>query len=378
MDNYPSQGDQNVFDHIFESYFNLRTGIAALAILFPLVLWLGGKLIGIELRESMSAYYLEIDGKTMRDWFVGILWAIGVFLILYKGWERKQGGGLNENWALNLAGLCAIGVAMFPTTLAVTPEEKREITLHGTLAFSLFLFMAYVCIFRARDTLGELNNEKLRKRFKRIYVVLGVAMVFTPFTAWCFAVVLHGLEKHTFYVEWFGVWVFAFYWLVKSSELSISGLEQEVPDITPAPLPINTPHHVTVHPGVLNYPTGVTVATGEEYRITASGEWLDWFIRCGPNGWGDWCPLKKHNRKPGEPFFLLCGNVGKHVDDTLAFCIGEKREWVVPGLVKDGQALEDCQLYLFANDVPIAYGNNRQLAKNPMQVIITLVKRNEE
>jgi hypothetical protein len=78
MGNYPSQGEQNVFDHIFESYFNLRTGIAVLAILFPLVLWLGGKLIGIELRYSMSAYYLEIDGKTMRDWFVGILWAIGV------------------------------------------------------------------------------------------------------------------------------------------------------------------------------------------------------------------------------------------------------------------------------------------------------------
>ena len=378
MGNHHSQGKQNIFDHIFESYSNLRTGIAVLAILFPLVLWLGGKLIGIELRDSMSAYYLEIDGKTMRDWFVGILWAIGVFLILYKGWERNKGGGLNENWALNLAGLCAIGVAMFPTTLAVTPEEKKEITLHGTFAVSLFLFMAYVCIFRARDTLDELNDGKLRKRFKRIYRVLGIAMVVTPITAWCFAVVFHGLEKYTFYIEWFGVWVFAFYWLVKSSELSISGLEHKVPDITPAPLPLNTPHHVTVDPRVLNYPTGVTVAKGEEYRITASGKWLDWFICCGPNGWGDWYPLKKYNRKPGEPFFLLCGNVGKHVDDTLAFCIGEKEEWIVPDLVKDGQALKDCQLYLFANDMPIAYGNNRQLARDPMKVVITLVKRNEE
>jgi hypothetical protein len=60
--------------HALATYFTLRRGVALIAIAFPLWLWIGGKLYaGLPLQNSMSAYYhAALDGKSMRDWFVGI------------------------------------------------------------------------------------------------------------------------------------------------------------------------------------------------------------------------------------------------------------------------------------------------------------------
>lgn len=55
----------------------------------------------------MSAFYGANDAG-MRNWFVGILWAVGSFLILYKGFRAA------EDWLLNLAGGFAILTAMTP------------------------------------------------------------------------------------------------------------------------------------------------------------------------------------------------------------------------------------------------------------------------
>jgi hypothetical protein len=54
----------------------------------------------------MSAYY-HSGGGAMRDEFVGILFAVGAFLCLYKGFTTFE-------YALNLAGAFVIGVAAFP------------------------------------------------------------------------------------------------------------------------------------------------------------------------------------------------------------------------------------------------------------------------
>lgn len=363
---------EGIFEqHIYDSYFNLRTGITLLTVLLPLVLLIWGYTVEGDLRESMSHYYLDINGRSMRDWFVGSLWAIGVFLILYKGWERKECGALNENWALNLAGLSAIGVAIFPT-------QPESISIHGICAVSLFLLMAYVCRYRALDTLSELSDKKLRIRFKKIYMGLGALMLATPIIAWCLAFAFQGLQQYKFWIEAIGVWFFALYWTVKSMELSLSGMECMVPYFPLEPLPENQSRHFKVEPGLLDYPTGIEVDEGEQYRFTTNeeGRWLDWFIPCGPEGWGQWFPLKQFNRKCGEPFFMLCGNIDKIVDDDdLSFCIGKEKTWVVPELVKNGNPLQKRQLYLFANDIPIAYGNNRKHPRRPLVVTITRIRQ---
>ena len=44
----------------------------------------------------------------MRIWSVGILFVVAAFLYLYKGFTPF------ENYALNVAGVCALGVALVP------------------------------------------------------------------------------------------------------------------------------------------------------------------------------------------------------------------------------------------------------------------------
>ncbi|MEJ2455391.1 MAG: hypothetical protein P8103_14715 [Candidatus Thiodiazotropha sp.] len=348
--------------HIFDSYFNLRTGIALLAFLLPLVLLIWGYAVEGHLRDSMSNYYIDVNGKSMRDWFVGTLWAIAVFLILYKGWQRQEGGWLNENRALNYAGLCAIGVAMFPM-------QSKSVSIHGTCAVLLFLLMAYVCICLARDTLDELKDEKQKHWYLKAYRILGVLMILVPIIALGIAYIFSSLKQYTFFVEWVGVWVFASYWLVKSSEMSLTGMERSVSDISLASLAVNETRVVeNIDPAVRNYPTGILVEEGAQYEIEPDGKWIDWFWPCGPEGWGNWFPLKYLNRKHGKPFFLLCGSIGKSDAEELSFCFDEGKPWHVPDRLEDN---EDHQLYLFANDVPFAYGNNRKCTSEPLKVAIT-------
>ena len=70
---------------------------------------------GIDLENSMSHYYVSFPSDNsskrafpMRAWFVGLLLSVGVFLYLYKGLSG------NETVALNLVGLFALGVVLFP------------------------------------------------------------------------------------------------------------------------------------------------------------------------------------------------------------------------------------------------------------------------
>lgn len=72
---------EELHDHIFKTYTNLRIGIGVIALAFPLILWWAGLAISdIPLQGSMSHYY----HTPMRPVFVGVLFAIGVFLYLYR------------------------------------------------------------------------------------------------------------------------------------------------------------------------------------------------------------------------------------------------------------------------------------------------------
>jgi hypothetical protein len=211
--------DQRLEKHFLSSYFNLRVGIAILALLFPMFLWIGGALQGIGIQDSMSAYYHAAAGdRSMRDFFVGILFAVGVFLFLYKGYSPL------ENGALNLAGILAVIVAIFPMQWNCG-DECRRISVHGISAISLFLCIAFVCIFCRSDTLSSLKDERLKTQYSATYWTLGVFMVLSPLAAFLFAVVFRRLHGYTFLAETFGIAVFAIYWLVKSRELSLSKIE---------------------------------------------------------------------------------------------------------------------------------------------------------
>ncbi|MBD1849746.1 hypothetical protein [Leptolyngbya sp. GB1-A1] len=226
-----SSGPSSIEEHIVTTYGALRRGIGYLAIALPVILSVWGILkYGLPLQDSISAYYhafvstgqppglFEVAGNgVMRNWFVGILWAIGVFLVLYRGYGRR------ENIALNIAGVLLIIVAMFPMdwTCGVTCPK---VSVHGIAAILFFLTIGYVCIFRSGDTLPLIKDSDAREFYKRWYRIIGTVM-------WVFPLVVAVLEffqlrpfgtRTVFFIEVAGIWTFAAYWLLKSREIDRS------------------------------------------------------------------------------------------------------------------------------------------------------------
>ena len=174
----------------------------------------------------MSAYYhcsragcTGAGAGAGRDVLVGVLWATGTFLIFYRGYSRR------EDWALNLAGFAAAGVAFFPADFARAAGEGRSPIgkLHFTSGLIFFLAIAFVCIFCSRDTLKLLKDEAKRKWFKRIYSGLGLAMVAVPAGIFALYYLLDRPDRYyaVYGVEVAGLIVFSAFWLFKSKEIAL-------------------------------------------------------------------------------------------------------------------------------------------------------------
>jgi hypothetical protein len=201
----------NLEEHVFSAYFSLRLGIIVVSFLLPLVLSFGGQLAGVELKPSLSDYYFA-EKDWLRDWFVGSLCAVGLFLYAYKGY------GNIENAGLNIAGFLGIATALIP---CACNDPARQTSLHGAVAVSFFAVMAFVCIWCAPETLGLMRDGPKKEMFRNAYRVIGAAMVVAPLIA-------YGIsgDWKTFFAEAAAIYSFAVYWSVKSWELGITKAER--------------------------------------------------------------------------------------------------------------------------------------------------------
>ena len=147
------------------SYLLLRKAIGYLGLTLPLVLAIGGFVRQFAIQESMSSYY----HTDMRNIFVGVLCAIGVFMLSYRGPEPK------DLFAGDLACLFAVGVALFP----VNPPGSSSLVgyFHYFFATSLFLTLSYfsLCLF-TKTTPGQ---QPTRKKVQRnaVYKACGYTML---------------------------------------------------------------------------------------------------------------------------------------------------------------------------------------------------------
>ena len=215
-----SKSPDELQEHIGATYFTLRMGIVIVASTLPLILWFGGLLLGIPLKGSMSAYY-HSEETILRDVFIGILCATGAFLYLYKGFSKR------ENYALNCAGILIVCVALIPTALPGAPD--RAFSAHGASAVLFFAAIAYVCIFRASDTLGLMHDQDTARKYSLSYRLFGMGMITAPATAYLLTLLAHdrgGDNPYVFFVEFVGVWIFAGYWLLKSREIAQTDAER--------------------------------------------------------------------------------------------------------------------------------------------------------
>ena len=138
------------------SFRTLRRIVGFLGIALPVVLALWGFAVcgDHRIQPSISDYYY----CRTRDALVGILFTIGWFLYAYPGYERK------DNVAGNIAGLCALGVALFPDQ-----GPGIEPAIHFSSAGLLFLILSYFSLFLFTKHGGTPTPEK-RKQIGRAHV----------------------------------------------------------------------------------------------------------------------------------------------------------------------------------------------------------------
>jgi hypothetical protein len=157
------------------SYLTLRRVVGWVAVLLPVVLLISNAFFTKDFKiyvssrifvfsnwpGSVSGYYYT----SMRDVFVGSLCALGVFLIGYNGYDRA------DRWITNLAGVCAIGVALCPTKPSGAASQLQiDIGIvHVVFAISVITLMGVMALRFAKT--GPGNKERPLK--ERVRVGLG-------------------------------------------------------------------------------------------------------------------------------------------------------------------------------------------------------------
>ena len=157
-------------DSLVLSYLGLRKAIGILGIALPFVLAFGAMLLeGPGIQESISYYYYT----KMRNIFVGTLCAIAVFLLSYRGYERK------DDVAGDMACAFALGVAFFPTTPHGNPSSTQRLLggIHLASAAAFFLTLSYFSsiLFTKTDPTRPPTCRKLQRN--RVYRACGLIML---------------------------------------------------------------------------------------------------------------------------------------------------------------------------------------------------------
>ena len=172
--------DRELQERIVSTYNSQRFGMAAIAVATPIVVVVWGLVFHVGWQNSISAYYFAPQGDTLaysaypvRVLFGGLLFALGSFLYLYKGFSWR------EDIALTSAGAFAVLVAMCPM-YAEADYIPFSNVLHFTFATLLFLCMAYTAIRCHEETLRWIADENVRARYKHAYQVIGGLMVLFP------------------------------------------------------------------------------------------------------------------------------------------------------------------------------------------------------
>lgn len=113
------------------------------------------------------------------------------------------------------------------------------------------------------------------------------------------------------------------------------------------------------HPRLPFIPTGVTVMPGERYRLSATGQWKDWFRLCGAEGWKPPAPaiVRRLNRVRGANTFLLCASIGQTTRTARPVGLSAEITITVDDCAPAGQT--PAALYVFANDWACMYWNNK-------------------
>ena len=211
------------------SYRRIRKSIGTMGAGLPWVLvgLSGVHFFGTEVQPSISDYYYT----NLRELFTGTLCAVSLFLIRYVGFKDRV-FWKNDNLMTNIAGVMALGVALFPTS----PRDScRKIYsfipfsyewlgwLHYGFAAVFFIILANMSI--NVFTIGQQKNKNIPLSIvneNNIYRICGytiyACLVFIPIFAQYKLITYSTLLFETIALNAFGI-----AWLIKGRALGDKG-----------------------------------------------------------------------------------------------------------------------------------------------------------
>ncbi|MDJ0825144.1 MAG: hypothetical protein QNJ16_06550 [Rhodobacter sp.] len=211
-------------EEIIENFYRIRRMLGYLGLVLPFTLIFGGLSFGFA-EPSISDYYHSL----MRDIFVGIIFAIGVFLLCYTGFRPRGSERFSDDLVTTLAGISALLVAFVPNrgtlNASLEPQALAQhlfgVTVcdytHHLAAGTFLLSMAY---------LSGLRFARTAKPMRRWIYRACAWIILAGFVGTCISAALRKIgtpEQTAFVIDnqlvfWFealGVWAFSIAWLVK-------------------------------------------------------------------------------------------------------------------------------------------------------------------
>ena len=219
-----SQKNQN---DLVASYLQVRKFIGWIGISLPILLLVfsfgrgdGGP------KDSISAYFYSGG----REILVGSLFAIGVFLYAYKGYDKDLRRP-TDKLVSRLAAIGAVGIAFSPmgweaAGLLEKPDDtwvqaifpSASATLHGLFAVLFFASIATFCLinFCRCEEGSEPDGEKLFRNL--IFRTLGVIIILCTI-GFVAGSLLDIKGPLVFWAEAIAVWAFGLSWIIKGKAI---------------------------------------------------------------------------------------------------------------------------------------------------------------
>jgi hypothetical protein len=199
------------------SYNTIRKAVGLTGILLPLILVMGNIILGNckNIQESISAYYYTKMGYTL----VGCLCAVALFLFCYRGHQKI------DTWASNFAGICALGIAFFPTTgscpvsnciKSCNSNAPYISILHNVFAALFFITLALISL--KLFTMHDANPTPQKVKRNTIYKICGwiiLICIATIAADTLFTLFTNRSWQPIFVLETIALFAFGISWLVK-------------------------------------------------------------------------------------------------------------------------------------------------------------------
>ena len=235
-------------DELALSQLSLRKGLGILGLALPAVLLMASALSPtITLQRSLSAYYYI---PHLRDLLVGVLWAIGAFLVFYQGYRSVPRAfqklppwisrHMTDTKLTTLAGIGALVTAILPTCEFQEACGSKLIAgahLFGSVTFLGSLAVLSIWSFTETDTPRK-DWDATKRWSNRIYTTCGWTILAALFVAGLvlgFHITAIGpFIQPIFWLESVAIWAFGISWLIKGKAIQgLASLLKKPPQTPP-------------------------------------------------------------------------------------------------------------------------------------------------